>query len=190
MTHLVSLAAAAVLSAVLGTGTVSAQTVGPVARPAPAQALQAPVQAPVQAPAAPTGPQGQPATDTPLLTGATVAQDCGGLYGLAGKAHCVSAPLTSVGDLAEAYINDFKAKGWLVADGDENRIIFVKRRPAGGCDGLQMQAFYDQSRPTAPDSLGFLGFATIPGNICASDPSAVNAGAAPPSATGAGATGK
>ena len=118
------------------------------------------------------GPQGQPATDTPVLPGATVAPDCGNLYGLNGKAFCVSALLTGVGPIAEAYIADFESKGWLVAGGDNNRVVFVKRRPGGGCDGLQMQAFYDTTTATAPTTLGYLGFATIPGDVCAARPPA------------------
>lgn len=141
MKTLISLAAAALL---FSAGAVSAQDV-------------------VQ----PTGPQGGPATDIPMLAGVTAAPDCGNLYGLNGKAFCVSALLTNVGSIAEAYIADLETKGWLAAGGDDNRVVFVRRRDGGGCDGLQMQAFYDMARPTEPASLGYLGFATIPGNICA-----------------------
>ncbi|MGV9005838.1 MAG: hypothetical protein ACOH1H_03770 [Brevundimonas sp.] len=110
--------------------------------------------------------QGAPATDTPVLAGATVAPDCGNLYAMAGRAFCVSAPLASVGALAEAYIEHFKGAGWLPATGEANRVVLVRRRGAGGCDGLQMVAFYDTTRPAGPEALGYLGFATIPGNVC------------------------
>lgn len=120
----------------------------------------------------PTGPQGVPATDIPLLTGTEPAPDCGNLYGLNGKAFCVAALMANVGTVAEAYIADLESKGWLAAGGDDNRVVFVKRREGGGCDGLQMQAFYDTSRPAAPTSLGYLGFATIPGNVCGAAPAA------------------
>mgnify|MGYP007071975433 CR=1 FL=1 len=123
--------------------------------------------------------QGQPATDTPVLAGATPAPDCGNLYELNGKAFCVSALLTGVGALAETYISDFESKGWLVAAGDNNRVVFVKRRTSGGCDGLQMQAFYDTATATTPTTLGYLGFATIPGDLCAARP-APTAPAGPP----------
>lgn len=150
MKTLISMAAAAML---FSAGAAAAQD---VAQPA----------APVAAPQ-PTGPQGAPATDIPLLQGVEAAPDCGNLYGLNGKAFCVSALLTGVGSIAEAYIADLEGKGWLAAGGDDNRVVFVRRRDGGGCDGLQMQAFYDMSRPTTPTSLGYLGFATIPGDICA-----------------------
>ena len=48
----------------------------------------------------------------------------------------------------------------------------------GVCDGLQMVAFYDTAGPAAPESPGYLGFATIPGNVCAAQ-SAPAAGATP-----------
>ena len=110
--------------------------------------------------------QGVPAADTPVLAGATVAPECGNLYGLAGKAFCVSAPLAGVGTLADAYVAPFEGQGWMAAGGDNNRVVLVKRRDSGGCDGIQMIAFYDTTRPAAPNSTGYLGFATIPGDVC------------------------
>lgn len=104
--------------------------------------------------------------DALVLPGATLAPDCGDLYGLAGRAFCVSAPLPAIGALADAYIADFQTKGWLPAGGEDNRVVFVRRRDGGGCDGLQMQAFYDTSRPVGPESTGYLGFGPIPGNVC------------------------
>lgn len=108
-----------------------------------------------------------PTADQLVLPGATLAPDCGNLYGLAGRAFCVSAPLASIGTLADAYIADLQTKGWIPADGDDNRVVFVRRRDNGGCDGLQMQAFYDTSRPTGPASLGYIGFGPIAGDVCA-----------------------
>ena len=116
--------------------------------------------------AGPTAAQGS-LPDVPLLAGATPAPDCGNLYGLAGKAFCVSAPLAAVGSLADAYVTELESRGWLVAAGDANRVVFVKRRDGGGCDGLQMQAFYDTSRPAGPEATGYLGFGVIPGDVCA-----------------------
>jgi hypothetical protein len=115
----------------------------------------------------------EPAALTPdalVLPGATLAPDCGNLYGLAGRAFCVSAPLAGIGTLAEAYIADLETKGWIPAGGDNNRVVFVRRRETGGCDGLQMQAFYDTSRPAGPDAVGYLGFGPIPGNVCSDQP--------------------
>ena len=106
-------------------------------------------------------------SDVPILAGATPAPDCGNLYGLAGKAFCVSAPLAGIGALADAYVADLEARGWLPAAGDDNRVVFVRRREGGGCDGLQMQAFYDTSRPAGPGATGYLGFGEIPGDVCA-----------------------
>ena len=107
------------------------------------------------------------APETLVLAGATPAPDCGNLYGLAGKAFCVSAPLSGIGALADAYVAEFQSRGWLPAGGDDNRVVFVRRRDGGGCDGLQMQAFYDTSKPVDDSSVGYLGFGAIPGDVCA-----------------------
>ena len=128
-----------------------------------------------QAPAPPAA-QGQPA-DVGLLPGAELSADCGGLNNLAGRARCVTAPLGQVGALADAYIADLATKGWLAAGGDENRVVFVKRREAGGCDGMQMVAFYDTTKTAVAELPGSLGFATIPGDVCAAA-----AAATPPAA--------
>ena len=113
------------------------------------------------------------AAENLVLPGATLAPDCGNLYGLAGRAFCVSAPLAGIGPLADAYIADLQTKGWIPAGGEDNRVVFVRRRDTGGCDGLQMQAFYDTSRPTGPDAIGYLGFGPIPGNVCSDQPAAL-----------------
>jgi hypothetical protein len=126
---------------------------------APAWAQEPPAQAPLS-------------PDAMVLPGATLAPECGGLYGLAGRAFCVSAPLAGISALAEAYVTDLQTRGWIAAGGDENRVVFVRRRDTGGCDGLQMQAFYDTSGPTGPASLGYLGFGPIPGDVCAAQPAA------------------
>ncbi|MFC5346134.1 hypothetical protein ACETK8_04380 [Brevundimonas staleyi] len=109
--------------------------------------------------------------EAPVLAGATLDPACGNLYNMAGKAFCVTAPLAAIGGIAEAYITHFESEGWIAAGGDDNRVVFVKRRDGGGCDGMQMQAFYDTNRPAGPDVPGYIGMATIPGNVCA-DPNA------------------
>ena len=114
---------------------------------------------------------GQP-IEAPLLVGAVADATCGNLYGLAGKAFCVTAPLASIGGIAEAYITHFEGEGWIVAGGEDNRVVFVKRREGGGCDGLQLQAFYDPGRPAGPEVPGYIGMATIPGDVCAAAPAA------------------
>ena len=137
---------------------------------------QVAVQTPPPAAAQPA-PQGGPA-DVGLLPGAELAADCGALNNLAGRAWCVTAQLGQIGALADAYIADLASKGWLAAGGDENRVVFVKRRAAGGCDGMQMVAFYDTTKTAVAELPAYLGFATIPGDVCAA------AAAAPPAAVG------
>ncbi|MFA4938767.1 hypothetical protein [Brevundimonas sp.] len=133
------------------------------------------VQAQTPAPA-PAAPQGGPA-DVGLLPGAELSADCGGLNNLTGRAYCVTAQLGQVGALADAYIADLASKNWLAAGGDENRVVFIKRREGGGCDGMQMVAFYDTSKTAVAELPAYLGFATIPGDVCAAA-----AAATPPAA--------
>jgi hypothetical protein len=138
-----------------------------------ALALSTAAQAQMPAPAAPqVGP-----ADVGLLPGAQLSADCGGLNNLAGRAYCVTAQLGQVGALADAYIADLAAKNWLAAGGDENRVVFIKRRESGGCDGMQMVAFYDTSKTAVAELPAYLGFATIPGDVCAA------AAATPPAAS-------
>lgn len=132
-------------------------------------------QAPVQT--APTVPPGPAATGMPVLPPATEAADCGGL--LRSPAFCVTAQLDQIGALADAYSEHLASLNWLAADGDDNRVIFVRRREGGGCDGLQMVAFYDESKPAEATAPGYLGFAVIPGDVCTSGPASPVAGTLP-----------
>lgn len=127
------------------------------------QAASAPAQAPAPA-SSPVAPASPPVENFPILEPAVPAMDCGGLLKTA--AYCISADLTKLGALADQYVDAMAQSGWLAADGDDNRVIFVRRKPDGTCDGMQMVAFYDESRPVGPTTLGYLGFAQIPGNIC------------------------
>ncbi|HUH09885.1 MAG TPA: hypothetical protein VLZ73_04985 [Brevundimonas sp.] len=124
--------------------------------------------APAEAPAAPSFGPGVAATGVPVLAPAVVSPDCAGL--VRSPAFCVTAPLERVSDLAEAYLAQFEKDGWLPAAGDDNRVVLIKRREAGGCDGMQMIAFYDEAKPAEATSPGYLGFATIPGDVCAGQP--------------------
>ena len=121
------------------------------------------------APSPTSQPQGAPASDIPILGVAQASPDCGNLP-LSGRAFCVTAPLAAMSALGDSYVAHLTGQGWLPADGDDNRVIFAKRREGGGCDGLQMVAFYDTARPVGPDVPGYLGFATISGNICTETP--------------------
>ena len=123
--------------------------------------------------------QGGPA-DVGLLPGAELSADCGGLNNLTGRAYCVTAQLGQIGALADAYIADLASKNWLAAGGDENRVVFIKRREAGGCDGMQMVAFYDTSKTAVAELPAYLGFATSPGDICAAQSAAPAAAGSTP----------
>lgn len=155
------------IAAVLAAASPSLTLAQNTAAPAP--------QAPVQT--APTVPPGPAATGMPVLPPATEAADCGGL--LRSPAFCVTAQLDQIGALADAYSEHLASLNWLAADGDDNRVIFVRRREGGGCDGLQMIAFYDESKPAEATAPGYLGFAVIPGDVCSSGPASPAAGTLP-----------
>lgn len=155
------------IAAVLAAASPSLTLAQNTAAPAP--------QAPVQT--APIVPPGPAATGMPVLPPATEAADCGGL--LRSPAFCVTAQLDQIGALADAYSEHLASLNWLAADGDDNRVIFVRRREGGGCDGLQMIAFYDESTPAEATAPGYLGFAVIPGDVCTSGPASPAAGTPP-----------
>ncbi|MCO8018329.1 hypothetical protein NI456_05595 [Brevundimonas diminuta] len=155
------------IAAVLAVASPSLTLAQNTAAPAP--------QAPVQT--APTVPPGPAATGMPVLPPATESADCGGL--LRSPAFCVTAQLDQIGALADAYSEHLASLNWLAADGDDNRVIFVRRREGGGCDGLQMIAFYDESKPAEATAPGYLGFAVIPGDVCTSGPASPAAGTLP-----------
>ena len=118
---------------------------------APAMARQAP--APLQ-------------VAIPELAAVTSDPTCGGKAALAQQAFCVSMTQAGVEALVDVYSAAFAQQGWLAAGGGENRVVYVKRRPAGGCDGFQMMAFADDTRPAAPAATAWLAVAAIPGDVC------------------------
>ena len=126
--------------------------------PTPTLALQMPAPAPQTA---------ADAAQQLILPGAARALDCGPRPQLARMAFCVTAPINAIGALADAYIVRLGEMGWLQADGRENLVVFVRRREGGGCDGVQMLAFYDEDQPVEDASPGYLAFALIPGDVCA-----------------------
>lgn len=109
-------------------------------------------------------PQTAPADLSPLA-GASLSPDCGNVFVLAG-AWCVSAPLSAMDGVVEAYKSELQAKGWLIADGSANRAVLVKRKEGGGCDAIQMLAVRDTSAPATAESVGILGFVAIPRDVC------------------------
>ncbi|MBX9575493.1 MAG: hypothetical protein K2X07_07640 [Caulobacteraceae bacterium] len=107
-----------------------------------------------------------PEVALPLVEGMTFDDTCGPRPQYQGKAVCVTGPLASIAPVAETYIGHFSGQGWQVVSGQDNGVIFARRRSTGGCDGLEMAAFYDESRPVAPATAGWIAFAPIPGDVC------------------------
>jgi hypothetical protein len=110
--------------------------------------------------------------EIPELPTAVGDPTCGGRVGLAQQATCVLTTQGAIGGLVDTYSEAFSRQGWLAAGGDDNLVVYVKRRPGGGCDGFQMLAFADESRVPAPGEPAWLAFATIPGDVCAGQPAA------------------
>ena len=115
------------------------------------------------APAAPATGSTLP-TNFPVLAPAVLSPDCGGFAQV--PAFCVTSRMDQMSGLGDAYMEHLAAQGWIAADGDDNIVVFIKRRENGGCDGLQMVAFYDTTKPQTAEAPAFLGFAYIPGNLC------------------------
>jgi hypothetical protein len=78
----------------------------------------------------------------------------------------------AIGALVDTYSEAFRLQNWLAAGGEDNRVVYVRRRAEGGCDGFQMLAFADESRVPGPAEPAWLAFAAIPGDVCAARPAA------------------
>lgn len=125
--------------------------------------------------AAPAWAQTGPAplqVEIPDLPTAVADPTCGGRTALTTQAFCVMTTQASVGGLVDAYSEAFSRQQWLPAGGEDNRIIYVRRRPGGGCDAFQMMAFADPNRVAGPAEPAFLAFGAIPGDVCAASPAA------------------
>jgi hypothetical protein len=110
--------------------------------------------------------------EIPELPTATTDPTCGGREALAQQAFCVMTTQAGIGALVDAYSEAFSRQQWLPAGGEENRVVYVKRRPGGGCDGFQVMAFADEGAVPAPAAPAYLAFAAIPGDVCAGQPTA------------------
>lgn len=121
--------------------------------------------------AAPAAPQLN--VQIPELERVTADPTCGGKAALVEQGvFCVTTTQAGIGAVVDAYSAAFSTQGWLPAGGSENLIIYVKRKPEGGCDGFQMLAFADETRVAAPAAPAWLAFASIPGDVCAAQPPA------------------
>ncbi len=110
--------------------------------------------------------------EIPELPTAVSDPTCGGRVGLAQQAMCVMTTQGAVAGLVDTYSEAFSRQNWLPAGGENNRVVYVKRRDGGGCDGFQMMAFADESRVPGPGEAAWLAFAAIPGDVCAAQAAA------------------
>lgn len=106
--------------------------------------------------------------EIPELDRVTPDPTCGGKAALVQQGvFCVTTTQAGIGAVVDAYSAAFAQQGWLAAGGTDNLVIYVKRKPEGGCDGFQMLAFADDTRVAAPAGPAWLAFANIPGDVCA-----------------------
>ena len=104
----------------------------------------------------------------PLVEGVTAAPDCGGLYGLAGTAQCMTTPLPRLPAVAELYMAALPQAGWAHIGGGDNQVFFQHERDDGQCDFLFMLAFYDEtlSEEALAQAPGYLGFVLRTEGVC------------------------
>jgi hypothetical protein len=114
----------------------------------------------------------------PPVAGVTSDPTCGGRAQLATMATCVATTQAAIEGVIDAWTAGFAEQGWLAAGGGDNRVVYVRRRPEGGCDGFQIMAFADGT-VAAPAAPAYLAMAAIPGDVCAAQPTAPAAPAAP-----------
>ena len=113
--------------------------------------------------------------EIPAVAGATADPTCGGRPGMTSLATCVSTTQAGAQGLMDAYDVAFASQGWLAANGTDNRVIYVKRKPEGGCDAFQVLAFAAENAVAAPEAPAYIAFAAIPGDICVAQAPAVPA---------------
>lgn len=107
--------------------------------------------------------------------GALLEPRCAGLRVFA-AAWCVSAPRDRGAAVVDALIVQARGQGWILADRGINRAVFVKRKPRGGCDGLQMM-LVDQGQAVGRS---VVGVSSVPGDLCNGPPRNPNSGAGAP----------
>lgn len=98
--------------------------------------------------------------DFPVLGGATLSADCGGMRDVVGtELTCLSAPVERVNDLVFGYAAEAERRGWRDFGGAANAKWMV-RQTAQGCERLTIAGFWDFRRyPKPEDGIpGFVGF--------------------------------
>jgi len=119
----------------------------------------------LQTPAAPAGPLALN-VEVPQIAGLSSDTTCGGRAALVSQAFCLATTQAAVESTVTQMSEAFAQQGWLAADGRENLIVFVKRKPEGGCDSSQMVPSSDEPRQPAPPAPAYLALATTPVDIC------------------------
>ncbi|WGM32229.1 hypothetical protein [Brevundimonas sp. NIBR11] len=117
--------------------------------------------------------------EVPTIEGVTADPTCGGRPPLASRATCLATTQAGIESTVDVLTADFARQGWIAADGGDNRVIYVRRRAEGGCDGFQVMAFAGNDNISAPAAPAYLAMAAIPGNVCAAQAAPTTTPAAP-----------
>jgi hypothetical protein len=119
----------------------------------------------------------KPALDVniPAVEGLTADPTCGGRPALTQIATCFATTQAAAAGVADLWNAAFVSQGWVAAHGDENRVVYVRRREGGGCDAFQLAAFADDRQVSAPAAPAYLALGVIPGDICTQAPAGTTA---------------
>ena len=111
-------------------------------------------------------PQPALAVDLPAVEGLAADPACGGRPPLATIATCFATTQAQVDTVVDAWNAAFAQQGWVAADGENNRILYIRRKDGGGCAAFQVLVFADEMQTMAPEAPAYFALATIPSDVC------------------------
>lgn len=103
----------------------------------------------------------------PAVEGLAADATCGGREAMASIATCFATTQAGIEAVVDRWNAAFAEQGWLAADGQDNRILYIRRKDGGGCDAFQLLAFADNMQSLAPAAPAYLALAAIPSDVCA-----------------------
>lgn len=115
----------------------------------------------------PAAVQGAPLdVQLPAVEGLSADPTCGGREAMVAIATCFATTQAGIENVVDVWNAAFAQQGWLAADGQDNRILYIRRKDGGGCDAFQILAFADNMQSMAPAAPAYLALAAIPSDIC------------------------
>lgn len=102
----------------------------------------------------------------PAVEGLSADPTCGGREAMTAIATCFTTSQAGIENVVDVWNGAFAEQGWLAADGQDNRILYIRRKEGGGCDAFQILAFADNMQSMAPAAPAYLALAAIPSDVC------------------------